>query len=117
MLLKCNYNLTFRICDLWKIICNFVIYEFMFSLIVLPIKTFYVFPPGGAQLAGSGEWRRGGTSCSYLKTEAKCPGLRGKKFLIVFIYGLSFSFKMLFLKPSRRKSPKFLLVGSLFHVM
>ena len=45
------------------------------------------------QLVG---WEGGGLLCPFLKIEKKYPDFLGKNALIVYIYGLNFSFKMLF---------------------
>ena len=49
--------------------------------------------------------RGGGLLFPSLKIENKCPDFAKKNILIVFIYGLNFSFKMLFYKYIGEKSP------------
>ena len=103
MRLKCTYSLTFRICDLWNVVLTINL-----SLIVLLSKIFYIFSTR-AQLAGGGSVGGRRFTWVFLQTEAKCPGLRDKSPDCV-IYGLNFSFKMLFLRlPRRKKAELFFL--------
>ena len=59
---------------------------------------------------------RGGLPCSFLKIGKKCPNFRGKCPVVV-IYVLNFSFKMQFLRVSRRKNRTLSPAGPLFLVL
>ena len=58
----------------------------------------------------------GGLPCPFLKIEKKCPNF-GKNAQIVVIYGLNLSFKMQFLRVSRRKNRRFFPAGPFFLVL
>ena len=51
-----------------------------------------------------------GLPCFFQKIGQKCPN-SGKNALIMVIYGLNFSFKMQFLRVSRRKKQRFFATG------
>ena len=56
----------------------------------------------GAQLEGGG----GGLPCLFSKIGKKCPNFGGENAVVVVIYGLNFSFKVQFLRFSKREKPE-----------